>query len=153
MPVALTTDVSTLPDAERQALAKIVAAARLMDPIFDRQVWAGNPALRAKLATDPSDHGKLVLAYFDVMRGPWDQQDHYKPFATDRERPPGAGFYPEDLTADAFKAYVRAHPDQKDALESLTTVVGRDGTTSALVSGEHPLNGSLLLHDVFLHRA
>ena len=41
--------------------------------------------------------------------------------------PPGAGFYPEDVTADAFKAYVVAHPDQKDALESLTTVVVRDG--------------------------
>ena len=61
------------------------------------------------------------------MRGPWDRQDHFKPFAIDRARAQGAGFYPEDLTADEFKAYVAAHPEQKDALESLTTVVVRDG--------------------------
>ena len=127
VPVALTADVSSLPDGEKQALSKIIAASRLMDPIFDRQAWAGTPAARTRLAMDTSDHGNLVLAYFDLMRGPWDQQDHYRPFATDRARPPGAGFYPEDLTADAFKTYVAAHPEQKDALESLTTVVGRDG--------------------------
>jgi hypothetical protein len=61
------------------------------------------------------------------MRGPWDRQDHFAPFAVDRPHPPGAGFYPEDVTADAFKGYVVAHPDQKEALESLTTVVAHDG--------------------------
>jgi hypothetical protein len=127
VPSVLTADVSSLPDPEKLALDKIIAAARLMDPVFDRQAWAENPAARAALAQDTSDHGKVVLAYFDLMRGPWDRQDHFRPFATDRERPPGAGFYPEDLTADAFKAYVAAHPEQKEALEGLTTVVARDG--------------------------
>ena len=126
-PAVLTADVSTLPDAEKQALDRIIAAARLLEPVFDRQAWAGNPAARATLAQDTSDHGKVLLAYFDLMRGPWDRQDHFKPFATDQARPPGAGFYPEDLTADAFKAYVAAHPEQKDALEGLNTVVVRDG--------------------------
>jgi hypothetical protein len=127
VPAALTADVSSLPDAEKQAMDRIIAAARLMDPIFQQQAWAGNAAARAKLAQDASDHGKLVLAYFDLMRGPWDRQDHFRPFATDQARSPGAGFYPEDLTADAFKAYVAAHPEQKDSLEGLTTVVVHDG--------------------------
>jgi hypothetical protein len=127
VPASLTADVSSLPDAEKQAMGKIIAASRLMEPIFDRQAWASNPAARARLAQDTSDHGKLALAYFDVMRGPWDRQDQFKPFATDQARPPGAGFYPEDLTADAFKAYVAAHPEQKEALQGLTTIVVRDG--------------------------
>ena len=127
VPAVITADLSSLPDAEKRALDKIIAAARLLEPVFDRQAWAGNVALRAKLAEDSSDHGKLVLAYFDRMRGPWDRQDHFRPFATDKERPPGAGFYPEDLSADAFKAYVATHPEQKDALEGLTTVVVREG--------------------------
>ncbi|HEX3344134.1 MAG TPA: hypothetical protein VHS09_06145 [Polyangiaceae bacterium] len=127
VPAVITADVSTLPPAEKKALDATIAAARLLDPVFDRQAWAGYPALREKLAADPSEHGKLVLAYFDLMRGPWDRQDHFKPFAVDRPHPPGAGFYPEDVTADAFKAYVVAHPDAKDALESLTTVVVHDG--------------------------
>jgi hypothetical protein len=127
VPAVITADVSTLPPSEKKALDATIAAARLLDPVFDRQTWAGNPALRAQLAADPSEHGKLVLAYFDLMRGPWDRQDHFKPFAVDAPHPPGAGFYPESLTADAFKAYVVAHPDWKDGLEGLTTVVVRDG--------------------------
>jgi hypothetical protein len=126
VPAVLTADVSTLPEGERRALDRMIAAAKLLEPIFDRQAWAGNPALRAKLTQDTSEHGRLVLAYFDVMRGPWDRQDHFKPFAIEVPHPSGAGFYPPDLTADAFKAYVVAHPDQKDGLESLTTVVVRD---------------------------
>jgi hypothetical protein len=127
VPAALTADISALPDPEKQALAKIIAAARLMDPVYDRQAWAGIPEARERLSRDATDHGKLVAAYFDLMRGPWDRQDHFKPFAVDRDHPVGAGFYPDDLTADAFKAYVAQHADQQEALESLTTVVSHDG--------------------------
>jgi hypothetical protein len=127
VPAVITADVSTLPTAEKRALDAVVAAARLLDPVFDRQAWSGNAPLHDRLAQDPSERGKLLLAYFDLMRGPWDRQDHFKPFAVDRPHPPGAGFYPEDLSADAFKAYVVGHPDQKAALESLTTVVVHDG--------------------------
>ena len=125
VPAVLTADVSGLPAPERQALDKIIAAARLLDPIYDRQSWVGYPSLRERLAHDGSEHGRLLLAYFDLMRGPWDRQDGYKPFAVDLPHPPGADFYPQDLTADAFKAYVAAHPDQKESLESLTTIVLR----------------------------
>jgi hypothetical protein len=127
VPAVITADLSTLPPAEKLALDAVIAAAKLLDPVFDRQAWTGNPALRVHLAEDRTPYGKVVLSYFDLMRGPWDRQDHFTPFATDRPRPPGAGFYPEDLTADAFKAYVVAHPEWKETLESLTTVIVRDG--------------------------
>jgi hypothetical protein len=127
VPAIITADLATLPEPEKRALDRVIAAARRLDPIFERQAWAGNPTLRAQLEQDRTPRGAVVLGYFDLMRGPWDRQDHFKPFAVDRPRPPGAGFYPEDLTADGFKAYVVAHPDQKDALESLTTIVVRDG--------------------------
>jgi hypothetical protein len=127
VPSNLTADIGSLPPEEKKALESIITAARQMDPIYDRQVWVGNPELREKLAKDTTDHGKEVLAYYDIMRGPWDRQNEWKPFATDHPHPKGAGFYPEDLTADAFKAYVSAHPTDKVALESLTTVVKKDG--------------------------
>jgi Peptidase family M49 len=126
-PIALTANVTKLADGDRKALDKIIAAARLMDPIFDRQAWAGNPALRATLAKDTSEEGKLRLRYFDLMRGPWDRQNEFAPFATDHARPKGAGFYPEDLTAEQFHAFEGAHPDAKLALESTTTIVKREG--------------------------
>lgn len=127
VPAKLTADVAKLPKPERAALDKLIAAARLLDPVFDRQAYADYPALRAKLAADTSPDGKEKLAYFDIMRGPWDRQEHHHPFAIDIARPPGAGFYPTDMSADDFKKYVAAHPDQKKALESLTTVVAKHG--------------------------
>lgn len=123
----LTADVAVLPESERKALEKIIEASKLLDPIFDRQAYAKNPELRAKLAEDSSPQGRTRLRYFDIMRGPWDRQDHFAPFAIQIDRPKGGGFYPEDLTAEAFDAYVRAHPDEKAALEGLFTVVRREG--------------------------
>jgi hypothetical protein len=127
VPATLTADVSKLPESERHALDAMIAAAQLIDPLFDRQVFHGYAALRERLAKDTSPRGQDLLAYFDLMRGPWDRQDHFAPFAIDLAHPKGAGFYPADLTADAFKSYVAAHSTNREALESLTTVVVREG--------------------------
>lgn len=126
-PAELTADVAGLPENERQALSTIIEACALLDPVFDRQAWARYPEYRAELAADTSPLGQVKLQYFDVMRGPWDRQDHYAPFAIDSAHPSGAGFYPEDLTAEEFNAYVAEHPDEAEALTNLFTVVKRDG--------------------------
>ncbi|MEM7677280.1 MAG: hypothetical protein AAF449_14865, partial [Myxococcota bacterium] len=125
-PARLTTNIESLPPSEKAALDLIIEASKLLDPIFDRQAWQNNPTHRHQLAQDNSPLGQLKLAYFDIMRGPWDRQDHFAPFAVEQNHPPGAGFYPEDLTAKEFDAYVAANPEQKEALESLFTVVRRD---------------------------
>lgn len=128
-PTELSADISKLPDSEREALTKIIQAARLLEPIYDRQAWAKNPALREKLAQTPGPLAAAQLRYFDIMRGPWDRQRHFEPFAVEQAHPPGAGFYPEGLSAEAFKAALKAHPERAEALQSLTTVVreGPDG--------------------------
>ncbi len=51
-PAEIRADVSTLPANERQALGKLIDAARLMDGLFLRQVWAGNDAMLQQLAHD-----------------------------------------------------------------------------------------------------
>ena len=51
-PADIGADVSALPESERRALAKLVEAARLMDSLFLRQVWAGNDAMLQELAHD-----------------------------------------------------------------------------------------------------
>jgi hypothetical protein len=127
VPAKLTADVTHLPAAERAALVKLIEAAKLLEPVFDRQAWAGNPTTRERLAADKSPEGQAKLAYFDIMRGPWDRQDHFSPFATDRPHPLGAGFYPEDLTADAFHDWIKKHPGDKERFESLFTVIRREG--------------------------
>lgn len=129
----LTADVSRLPASEREALDKLIAAARFMDPIFDRQADASAAQVRERLAADKTPLGEVKLEYWQVMRGPWDRQDHFAPFAAQGPRPPGAGFYPVDLTADDFKKAVQERPGDKAALESLTTVLRRrDGALVAV---------------------
>ena len=125
-PAELRADISGLPESEQKALEKLIAAARLMDPIVERQLWAGTPAARRELAGDGSPLGVARQQYFEIMRGPWDRQDHYKPFATKKTHPAGAGFYPEDMSADEFKQWVSAHPADKAAFEGLTTIITRD---------------------------
>ena len=124
-PVALEADVSGLSAKERAALDKLIEAARHLDPVFDVQAYQDNPKLREELAADTSPEGTAKLKLFKIMRGPWDRQEHHKPFATELSRPPGGGFYPADLTAEDFRAWIDAHPQDRAAFESLTTVIRR----------------------------
>jgi Peptidase family M49 len=122
-PTELTADLSGLGAKDREVLGQLVAAGRLMDEIYLRQVWEGGPALRKELATAAA--GEAVRTYFDVNFGPWDRLDGREPFIGDMPHPPGAGFYPVGMEASEFEAWVEAHPQDAAKLTSLTTVVGR----------------------------
>ena len=54
-PADIRADVASLPESERRALAKLVEAARLMDSLFLRQVWAGNDAMLQELSHEAVD--------------------------------------------------------------------------------------------------
>ena len=69
-PVDIGADVSSLPEGERRALAKLVEAARVMDALFLRQVWAGNEALLLELLDDRSPLGQARLALLPDQQGP-----------------------------------------------------------------------------------
>src|SRR6266542_1307877 len=53
-PTTLTADLSPLSPGDRKALAKIIEAAKLLDPLFLRQVWRGNVSLKQRLESDKS---------------------------------------------------------------------------------------------------
>src|ERR1044072_8139942 len=79
-PVDVSADVSTLPANERRALAKLVEAARVMDTLFLRQVWAGNETMLLGLLQDTSPLGRERLHAFMLNKGPWSRLDHFDPF-------------------------------------------------------------------------
>lgn len=126
-PATISADISKLPPSERKALDLIIEASKLLDPIFNRQAYAGNPALEAKLKADTSAEGQQKYAYWKIMRGPWDRQDHHRPFAIGTPRPDGAGYYPEDLSQAELDAYLKKHPGQEKQILGLFTVVQRKG--------------------------
>ena len=65
---------------DRQALAKLVAAAHLIDDIFLTQYWSGDRALYAKLPKDTTPLGKARLRYFWINKGPWSALDDLRAF-------------------------------------------------------------------------
>ncbi len=126
-PAQITANVTDLPENERAALHKLIEASKHLEAVFERQASANNPALAQRLANDESDLGQLRLAYFKIMRGPWDRQKDHARFAGEQDYYPGAGFYPTDLTSEKFDAYLGAHPDETKSLTGLFTLVSRKG--------------------------
>src|SRR5688572_21105283 len=122
--VRMNPDTAYLTAEEREVVNLLIQAADLMQPIYLRQVSADNARLRAEIEASGD---KAKLARLDQMMGPWDEMDENKPFIGNKPRPPGAGFYPEDLTQAEYEVYVKAHRDEAERLNSLYTVVKRDG--------------------------
>ena len=94
-----------------------------MNPIYMLQNGV-DPALREQIVAknDPK-----LLEKFDTFMGPWDELDENKPFFGNTPKPAGAGFYPADLTKEAFDKYLAEHPAEADRLTDPYTVVKRQG--------------------------
>ena len=115
-PVAIGTDISKLPEDERQALAKLVEAARLMDALFLRQSWAGSDALLMQLVGDTTPLGRARLHYFMINKGPWSRLDRNAPFLTGVPNKPEAGnFYPAGANKGEVEAWMKSRPEAEQA--------------------------------------
>jgi hypothetical protein len=130
-PVDLTADIAALPDSERQALAKLVEAAKVFDALFLRQVWAGNEALMMDLVRDSSPLGQARLHYFLINKGPWSRLDEDEPFIPGvPEKPEQANFYPAGATKADVEAWLTSLPEaeRRRATGFFTTIRrGPDG--------------------------
>ena len=128
-PTVVTADTSRLTPRDRRALDRIIAAAALMDPLFLRQVWAGNPALKARLERDTSPAGRERLHYFKINAGPWSRLDSEEPFiAGVPAKPPQANFYPEDITKEEFDNWVQGlSAEERERATGFFYVIRRDG--------------------------
>ena len=128
-------DRALLDPKETQVVEKLVEASRFMNDIFLVQVSADNPELRERVmrATQQNPAANWALALFDVNKGPWDRLKENEPFIGNRPKPPGAGFYPADMTKEEFDKWVADHPQDKDAFQGLFTVIRRQGTTLVAV--------------------
>jgi hypothetical protein len=118
-PTVITADTSQLSAGDRRALAKIIEAARLLDPLFLRQVWSGNVALQRRLQADKTPLGRARLHYFDINDGPWSQLDENIAFLPDvpHEKPATAAHYPDDMTKQEFESWVAtlSEPEKQKA--------------------------------------
>src|SRR5262249_4844789 len=79
-PTDIKADLSKMSAGDRRVLAKLVEASKIVDALFQRQVWAGNDAMLMDLARDESPEGRARLHYFLINKGPWSRLDHNAPF-------------------------------------------------------------------------
>ncbi|MFN2510667.1 MAG: hypothetical protein ABR568_04395 [Pyrinomonadaceae bacterium] len=130
-PTALTADTSQLSPSDRKALNKIIEAAKLMDPLFLRQVWSGNEALRQKLEADKSVSGRQRLHYFMINKGPWSRIDSNESFIEGVfPKPPHATYYPDDMSKEEFNNWVAGlSPAEKEKATGFFYLIrrGNDG--------------------------
>ena len=78
-PTVLTADTARLNAKDKLALNKIIEAAKLLDPLFLRQVWSGNAALESKLWLTSQRSVVNVLLFLHQRRS-WSRLDSNEPF-------------------------------------------------------------------------
>ena len=128
-PTPLEVNTSGLSTGDQKALVKLLQAARIVNRLFLQQLWSGNLALYQKLQQDKTPLGHARLHYFWINKSPWSEIDEHKAFLPDvpARKPPGANFYPEDMTKEEFESWVRTlSPESKAAAEGFFTVIRRD---------------------------
>ncbi len=124
--VSLTADLSTLPEGDRLAIPLLLQAGEIMDALFWKQVWGDKESLLSRI-DDP-----LTARFVEINYGPWDRLDGDTPFVDGiGPRPPGAQFYPADMTKAEFEA---ADLPGKD---SLYTLLRRDEAGKLMVVPYH----------------
>jgi hypothetical protein len=119
--VTLTSDLSRLSEKERRMIPILIDACRAMDDIFWLEACGDRDSLLAGI------HDSTLRRFAVVNYGPWDRLAGNAPFLPGvGAKPPGAGFYPADMTKEEFEKAVAESPARATALKSEYTVVRRD---------------------------
>jgi len=109
--VGLSTDISHLSDQQKQMIGLLIDAGKITDDIFWQQVWGDKDALLNSIE-DPKARRFALYNY-----GPWDRLAADQPFIESYgPRPPGARFYPEDMTKAEFEAWQQEGKDEQYSL-------------------------------------
>jgi hypothetical protein len=134
-PTDIRADLSMLSAADKQVLARLVEASKIMDALFLRQVWAGNGTVLLDLSQSQTAEGRARLHYFLINKGPWSRLDHDEPFVPRvPSKPAGANFYPEGASKADIERWIQSLPAaEKARATGFFTLVRRQGNTFTLV--------------------
>jgi hypothetical protein len=98
-PVTLTADLASLSAKEREMVGLLIDAADIMDDLFWQQAYPGDRAALMAGIKDPA-----TRRFAEINYGPWDRLAGNAPFVPGvGPKPPGAGFYPRDMTREEFE--------------------------------------------------
>ena len=113
--VKLTADMSSLSDDQRRMIPLLIDAADQMDDCFWYQAYGSREDLFAEFPPIASPRlAKLVQQHVRINYGPWERLQGNRPFLGNQEKPPGANFYPRDMTKTEFEEAAEANPSLKE---------------------------------------
>lgn len=110
---------------QRKMIIKLVDAAGLLDSIYWRQSDPQGLQLYVSFAKSKDPQDVLLREYLKINGSHFDLVNDDKPFVGTQPMPPGRGYFPEDMTREAFDAYVAQHPAQRAGLYDPFTIVER----------------------------
>jgi hypothetical protein len=122
-------DRKLLNEEETRVVRTLIEASKYIDEIFWRQASEKNPQWRQDLEVLAKGSEKYHHAehYFQIMKGSWDRLLENEPFLEVGKKPPGAAFYPPDMTKEEFENWIKTHPNDKEKFQGLFTVIRRKG--------------------------
>jgi len=113
--VELKADLSHLSQNEKEMIKKLMQVADIMDELFWRDAIGNKESFLASI--EDEDAKKYAM----INYGPWDRLNGNESFiASFGEKPLGANYYPQDITAEEFDAF-----DNPDKM-SWYTLIRRD---------------------------
>jgi len=123
----LATDLSHLSDRQQRMIVKLIEASEIMDDLFWRQSFGDH--WRDWLNAIDSKH---VREFAAINYGPWDRLANEQSFMDGYgDKPPGANFYPQDMTRDEFEAW------DEPAKTGLYSLVRRDAAGKLMLVPYH----------------
>ena len=129
VPTVIKSDISHLSENQKKVISILIDAGKYADEIFWKQTSYDAIAIRDSLAKMTTPEAIAAYEFVKINYGPYDLIEEGKRYIGEgiEKKPATGAFYPEDMTKEEFNAYVAAHPEQKEDLESLYTIVRRDG--------------------------
>ena len=126
--IRLAPDLSQLSEGERKAVAKLLEVGKLFQNIYEEQrhKQAGSSYGRLlQLEDQDSPATKNLLTLYRLNQGPiaTTLDNKREPFLPVDQTVPGKNMYPWGVKKEEIEAYAAAHPDRREEIMDLRTVV------------------------------
>jgi len=103
------------PVARRPGRAcELIAASKMVDGLFLRQVWSGNDAMLLDLVATPAPRAGTPALLPD-QQGPWDRLDHTSRSSRERRRNRGRQLLSEGATRQDIERWIQSLPEGERA--------------------------------------
>jgi hypothetical protein len=127
--VNIALDLKSLSDNQKTIIENLVEAGKIADHIFWQQTSHDAMEIREGYKNNPGP----LKEYIEINYGPYDRLNNFQRFVGEGPdlKPPGAGFYPDDLSQENFLKYINQNPERKEMFEDPYTIISETESSLA----------------------